>query len=722
MILSTRFKESIKTALAMVIAFAIALYLGWEKPLWAGFAVAMISLDTTGASLNKATMRMLGTLVAGAAALTFIALFPQERWAMIASLSLFVGFCVYMLAGDRYSYFWFVSAFTTLVIIIDVTPADSLQAFRITVARVEETGMGILVYSLISAFLWPQDSRGDLEAAGRDLAATQGELFRSYRGLMADRGKAEESRPLRLREVQLATRLGQALDAAESDSYAVWELRRQWRRFRQSSNDVMETLEHWRETFPELQDVELKRPLPNLEPFCDELEARFVEIGRLLAREAPTRSFEALTLQVDRNEARALGHFQRAAGALAKARLDRLESLSRDLLDTVRDLRGHGSEGREPSVEAPPRKGLQVDPDRFGAAATVVATLWIGFLIWIYVEPPQDALFVFMATQWTMIAALARKRVTVLPLGFLIGILLGGALYVFIMPQLSGFAQLGAMIFCVTFAIFYLCWAPRLRLIRSVLLALFVVLISIDNQQSYDFESLANTSATILLSLALAIVTSYIPTSPRPEKVFLRLFRRFLRQADFMLSRLALDRDQARGWAERWKMALYSRDLLALPRKLEALGQQIDYALLPKDTPEKVQALAVNMQAVAYRIEELLEARELPHSELLVRRFQDELRAWRQVAQEQLRLWANDPVGATAQDLDMEGRLAARLARLEAKIDEAHSDAETAALGPRDYENFFRYLGGLRGLSESGIGFIRVAETVDWARWREARF
>ncbi len=37
--LSTRSKESIKIALAMAIAYAIAL--GWEKPFWAGFAVAI---------------------------------------------------------------------------------------------------------------------------------------------------------------------------------------------------------------------------------------------------------------------------------------------------------------------------------------------------------------------------------------------------------------------------------------------------------------------------------------------------------------------------------------------------------------------------------------------------------------------------------------------------------------------------------------------------------
>ncbi len=65
--LNTRTKEAIKTGLAMAISYGIALHLGWEKPSWAGFAVAMISLSTAGQSLNKGAMRMLGTLVAVAA-------------------------------------------------------------------------------------------------------------------------------------------------------------------------------------------------------------------------------------------------------------------------------------------------------------------------------------------------------------------------------------------------------------------------------------------------------------------------------------------------------------------------------------------------------------------------------------------------------------------------------------------------------------------------------
>ena len=92
--LSTRFKESFKTALAMTIAYGIALSMDWDRPYWAGFAVAFISLATIGQSLNKAAMRMLGTLVAIVVALTLIALFAQERWVFM----LFLSICVWAFA------------------------------------------------------------------------------------------------------------------------------------------------------------------------------------------------------------------------------------------------------------------------------------------------------------------------------------------------------------------------------------------------------------------------------------------------------------------------------------------------------------------------------------------------------------------------------------------------------------------------------------------------
>ena len=197
MSLSVRARESIKTGLAMAVSFAISLRMGFEEPQWAGFAVAMISLDTAGQSLNKAALRMAGTLVAGVAALTFIGLFPQQRFAMMLALTPYIGFCTYKLAGKTRQYFWFVVAFVCLTIMVH-GGVESENAFRFAVARVEETALGILVYSLISIFLWPRSSSGDLETSSRALFDTQLRLYRAYRGLLAGSGREEDYRPLRL--------------------------------------------------------------------------------------------------------------------------------------------------------------------------------------------------------------------------------------------------------------------------------------------------------------------------------------------------------------------------------------------------------------------------------------------------------------------------------------------------------------------------------------------
>ena len=79
-VLSDRVKTAVKTALAMVLAYGVALSMDWDKAYWAAFAVAFCSLSTVGESLNKGLLRLSGTFVGGVAAITLIALFPQDRW------------------------------------------------------------------------------------------------------------------------------------------------------------------------------------------------------------------------------------------------------------------------------------------------------------------------------------------------------------------------------------------------------------------------------------------------------------------------------------------------------------------------------------------------------------------------------------------------------------------------------------------------------------------
>src|SRR5215472_7102215 len=111
-VLSDRVKAAIKTALATVLAYGVALSMDWDNPYWAGFAVAFCSLSTVGESLNKGLLRLCGTLLGSLAALTLIALFAQERWLFLTCMSIFIGFCTFMMFDNSRWYFWYVAGFS----------------------------------------------------------------------------------------------------------------------------------------------------------------------------------------------------------------------------------------------------------------------------------------------------------------------------------------------------------------------------------------------------------------------------------------------------------------------------------------------------------------------------------------------------------------------------------------------------------------------------------
>ena len=270
--LSVRAKEAIKTALAMTIVYDIALRLGWVNPYWAGFAVAMISLTTVGQSLNKGLLRMLGALAAATCALTFLSWSFQDRWLMLIILTVFIGICTYMLTGKKSPYFWFSCAYVCLIISID-NGGSSGHAFYMAMARVVQTAMGIMIYVLISVFLWPRNNKNNLEEAAAKLFSTQTVLYQSCRSLLTGQEENVNAGSLMTQEDQLLTRFEQVLQAAETDTYEVREVRRQWHQFLGNSHDLMETLERLRASFPELRKLDLPKFLPNLNDLLSNFRA-----------------------------------------------------------------------------------------------------------------------------------------------------------------------------------------------------------------------------------------------------------------------------------------------------------------------------------------------------------------------------------------------------------------------------------------------------------------
>ena len=178
-VLSDRVKAAIKTALATVLAYGVALSMDWDHAYWAAFAVAFCTLSTVGESLNKGLLRLSGTLLGSLAAVTLIALFPQDRWLFLIGMSIFTGFCTYMMPGNSRWYFWYVAGFSVPLLAL-AGGSDPLNDFQTIITRSEETALGIVSYSLVWLLIWPTSSREALEDAVRRLAAAHRQLAAHY--------------------------------------------------------------------------------------------------------------------------------------------------------------------------------------------------------------------------------------------------------------------------------------------------------------------------------------------------------------------------------------------------------------------------------------------------------------------------------------------------------------------------------------------------------------
>ncbi len=721
MTLSRKAKEAIKVALAMSLAYGIALQLGWDKPMWAGFAVAFVSLATVGQSMNKAALRMLGTLIAVVIALLLIALFAQDRWLFMLFLSAWVGFCSYMMGGKKHQYFWNVCGFVCVIICMDAGP-DAVNAFDLAMLRAEETGLGILVYSLVAVLLWPSKSRAGFEAAVVTLASTLHQQYQAYLCMMNGKGSVKDTQALRAQEIHARTGFSQLLDAAVSDSYDVWEQRQQWRCYQRQAHELGSAMEHWRESLPEVLVLDLQPLLPGLADFSAELEKRFVQIERMLAGQAPERAPLTIGLAVNTGGVQTLSHFQRAALAVSRTRLLQIERLTRSLFGSIAGLKGFGQASAVCDTIPSPQAGIVPDPDRVVAVMQVMATLWLAWFAVIFVSDiPGGAGFVTMAGSLGMaMASMPQLSVTLLLVPAATSVLFASLVYIFVMPQLSSFLGLGVLIFTVTFAICYLFAAPRQMLGRAFGLAMFVSIASISNEQSYSFYAFATTVLMFPLIFLLLAITANIPFSSRPERAFLRLLGRFFRSCEYLISSNYRDPHRPETRLERWRTAFHASEVSNLPAKLGAWARVINTRVLPGTTPQQVQVLLTSLESLSSRMQTLIESRAYPQSPLLVQALSKDTQAWPLMVARTFQHLSRDPTAV--EQAAFRSKLDSMLGHMEETIKNTLNKLPEGQLSEQDAENFYGLLGAYRDVSEALVNFAAGAEAIDWSRWREARF
>ena len=263
---TTKIKEAIKTGLAFALVFGLAMQFGWMNPYWAGWAVAVISLPTAGESLRKGVLRVLGTIPGCIAALIINALAPQERRPLAAHV--WLGFPCLLLDGEQQEILLRVGdGSLRLPNHPRIQCGSSGNMFESAVFRTVETVMGVVVYTLISVFLWPRTNLGAIQRSSADLAGALNDLYHGGRDRMLHpKATAVDLPGLQAKLLQQLARFGKALQAEGSESYEVGKDRHLWGRFQKLGTAFSQTVARWQSGLAEVERLEFPRFSPHCQP------------------------------------------------------------------------------------------------------------------------------------------------------------------------------------------------------------------------------------------------------------------------------------------------------------------------------------------------------------------------------------------------------------------------------------------------------------------------
>lgn len=721
MTLSIKAKESIKTALAMTIAYGIALSMDWGTPMWAGFSVAFVSLSTSGQSFNKSAMRLLGTVVAGIASLILIALFPQDRWLFIFALSLYIGFCTYMMGAAKYQYFWFVCGYVCIIVALEAGP-NPVNAFHLATLRAQETGLGILVYSVVTALLWRKSSVVAFNSNVMQLNAIQHQLFRAYFNLMIGQDEPIDTKALMAQSSQQQTQFTGLLDAAETESYKTRQLHQQWRLYQEQIFELSAIMERWYEGLMTVQSLDLQRLIPNLKAIDKELEQRFVQIKQMFEGSQPESTPQFIALQLDKSALNSLSHFQKSALLATQTNLRELEQVTQALCYSIAEIKGFSQQRVIPVNKIQPAKAeFAFDIERLASIVQVMATLWLSFLAFIYIyDLPGGIFFVVITGVIGMtLAANPNRPASSMFMPFANSTLFCSLLYAIIMPQLSSFFGLGVMIFIVTFVICYVYSTPQQGMGRAAGLSVFVTMISVNNQQTYNFLSVFNTALVFVEMFIILVISSYIPFSSRPERAFTRLMSRFFRSSAYLIATLSAEQQSPLSFWGRKRKAFHLQELKTLPNKIKNRSQLFNTNVLSSASKEQIQAIITQLQVLNIRLQILLEVRAKPQSQLLLKSLSMDSRAWSDSMLEALQRLAKHSV--IENQVAFRTQLNAITTHLELQIETILNGVADEQLSEMDRENFYHLLGAYHGVSNALLEYSENAHSINWTVWQETR-
>lgn len=521
-------REAFKFSLALGLSYAIALWMDWPFPLWAGFSVLTCSLATAGASFERGLLRLVGTMIGCGLGLLLVIFFNDSALACYLAVLVILVTCALGTLTSRYWYAWLIAAFVS-VLIISSAYLEWGNAFEVAVHRTSETALGIIVYMLVSALLWPQYTGPEVHRLAVSIADQLTELYGLACAEMDRDADPHAFHRCRNRLIQTVAKLDEALLAATLDTPDVRARKAEWESWRRELALFVHATLLWRESFRLLPKRHLDKLIPQAPEFRATVTEQLTRAKREWGNETSAPPSSSATLGVDHRGRDQNSSLDESHGLLRDSALygyedqlrsmvrssSRLESLTSVLMGNKPVQRDTGSARASPSPTMP-----HVDRDLLLRVARPAVAWTLAYLAWLTLEglPDGPGMFPFVVALSLFLSSMNSTDPMQFVKPFAVGTLMSAPLYFWVMPQLdSGYGIVGLIM------LYALPWG-YLGSKGNFLAKVFGVLplligAGITNEQTYSFLHFAD--AIMMSSLAftaIALANVFLPDS-RPENV-----------------------------------------------------------------------------------------------------------------------------------------------------------------------------------------------------------
>jgi uncharacterized membrane protein YccC len=717
----------------MVLLYWLALWVNWDMPKYGALAIALISLDTTGASLRKGLMRIAGTTVGLAVGMLGLSLFAQDAWSTLLFHASYLVIVGYFMQTSRYPYAWFVAGFLpSLVWATTYGKVDN--AFHYAIFRYLETTAGIAIYTVVSTLLWPRQAGDQLAQQGASFCTDLQELLGLYHRQLKDGDSPINAVEVRNRLEGTLPKMLATLEAAYADTPSVVAKKRAWEIFRVDARAISDAMELWRQSIEDCRRLDLDRLLPEVYPSLETLDERFACIEALWrtpsvgheandAEDADKRLLEPLRLEVAQDRNANLRHLDRAALSSFVQQLTVLDVTSRELLRTMQVLVGRAPLRALKSRSLPPDlyQPSRWDPARLTNGLVPAASFIAAYFFWIYFDPPTGPSVPNMAATFGLLTVMTpMKALVLIPLSLVSVWGFVAPVYFLVMPRLDNGFQLLACIWAFAFAVGSL-FVGRKAVLKTIILAMFVMMTGISNQQSYSFIGLVDGTLMIVLAVVIIGVVQALLSPLRPEQALLRNVRRFFHGCARVTGGFVFARPEDRSKGQRIRKRYFESMVLPAPGNIQKAEKGLDYKLYPDNTPEKVQRLRDSMQSIVYRLQALelshgrISAQSLDVGEPFILLSSKLLETIQRILESWVGFETSDALAEQRNELQkLVAELEQHLDSLE--VDSTQDDTDDPIV------TGYTMLGSVRGLIESMAGTQNAMSQINWPALATTKF